>query len=313
MYKENPMSDYTIAIIGTGTVGSNIAYTLITEKIPAKILLVDINTKKCIGEKLDLEDACAFMGATNVNLATLQEAAYADIIIITAGIAQKPEQTRKDLLASNSVIIQSLIDTMGPIKKTSIIIMVTNPVDILTLQIQEMGLLPRNQIFGSSTFLDTLRLKNAIAEKYDVNLNAVDTMVIGEHGDNQFALWSKTRINRISIKNISFFTPQILDALEESAKKKAYSIIDAKGSTAFGVATCVSTYCKAILKNTPIILPVSCYQQDATICMSMPIILGKTGIQKQVPLLLDEQEKYKLSLCVKSMQKNITTMRAKSS
>lgn len=297
------MHDYTIAIIGTGVVGSITAYTLITEKIPAHLLLVDVNTKKCSGEVLDLEDACALSGITTVKSGTVHDAAQADIIIITAGIAQKPGQTRQDLLATNSALIQKLMHDMGSVKQTSIIIVVTNPIDTLTLQIQEMGILPRNQIFGSGTFVDTLRLKNAIAQKFAINSRNIDTMVIGEHGDNQFVAWSQTHIDGKPIREIPSFTQHVLDELEESVRKKVYSIIDCKGSTAFGVATCVSAYCTAIINNTLACIPVSCYQKDTKVCMSMPVLLGKTGIQKQIPIVLDAQEQQKLDLCKQSLLK----------
>ena len=286
------MKHSKIAIIGAGFVGSTTAYALLLKKITAEIILVDINETRCRGEILDLSDALFFDGASQIRAGTAQDAAQADIIIITAGQAQKPGETRLELLNTNKSIISDIFTAIKPINPQAIIIMVSNPLDALTTLAQSLSGLPRNQVFGTGTFLDTLRLRGIIAQQVGVAATSVNAYVIGEHGDSQCVAWSSADIAGTPIAEFPGIKKEDLDLLAQQAKNKAYEIIACKGSTSFGIATCTAAICEAIIFNQKIIMPLSTYIEEYKICLSMPAILGENGIEKilTIPLNNDEQK-----------------------
>lgn len=286
------MKQPTIAIIGAGSVGATTAYALILKKVAAKIVLIDINEKKCEGEIQDLIDAVSIEDAAQVSSGSLRDAAHADIIIITAGAPQKPGQTRLELLKTNIQVIDSLMQEMKPLRKNCIIIVVTNPVDILTRYVQDVAGLERNRVFGSGTFLDTQRLRGFIAQTLHVNAPSVHAYVLGEHGDNQIAPWSIAEIGSVPIAQFPQCDPRQLDLLAQKTKQKAYDIIACKGFTNFGIATAIAYYCESILGDLKRVLPVSCYSQRYDVCMSLPAVIGAQGVEELIfPPLSDTEEK----------------------
>lgn len=289
------MKHSKIAIIGAGIVGSTTAYALILKKITSEIILVDVNETHCHGEILDLSDAISFDGTSQVRAGSAADAAQADIIIIAAGKAQKTGETRADLFASNKKIISDICTSIKPINPQAIIIMVTNPLDPLTLLAQSLADLPRNQIFGAGTFLDTLRLHSIIAQKLNIAPQSVNAYILGEHGDSQFVAWSAAEISGIPIVDYQGIEKKDLELFAQQVKDKAYEIIACKGSTAFGIATCVATMCEAIIFNQKIIIPLSTYIQQYNLCLSMPAILGENGIEKILPIPLHNDEQKQLT------------------
>lgn len=297
------MKQSTIAIIGTGTVGSTIAYTLILRNITSKIILIDNNDTKCTGELLDLSDTLSFSSTSKIIKGTLEQAGQADITIITAGIPQKPGQSRLDLLKTNYEIIRTIIEGMKPLKKDLIIIVVTNPVDILTYYAQAIAGLPKNQIFGSGTFLDTQRLKELISKETMIAPQSINLSIIGEHGDSQVVVWSSSTIDGIPISQFPGLSADTFTKMADIAKHKAYEIIACKGSTAFGIAACVADYCQNILFDTKKIIPISCYIKDFDVCMSMPAVIGQLGIENIILPPLNDTEK-------KNLQKSATLLKS---
>lgn len=284
------MKQPKIAIIGAGAVGSTTAYTLMMRNIASKIILVDISDSKCKGEVADLTDALAFSKTSEIEQGNLHDAGRADIAIITAGIPQKSGQSRRELLDVNSEIIENVINGMKPLNPELIIIMVTNPVDILTFIAQKISGLPRNQIFGSGTLLDTNRLLYLISNKVGISQKSIQAFVLGEHGDSQFVAWSSAHIAGIPLLNFPGLSTLELHRMAGIAKNKVYDIIAAKGSTAFGVASCVSAYCESIIGDTKTVIPVSCYIEKYDFCMNMPAVIGKEGIKQiLIPSLNDEE------------------------
>jgi len=286
------MKHSKIAIIGAGFVGSTTAYALLLKKITAEIILVDINETRCRGEILDLSDALFFDGASQIRAGTAQDAAKADIIIITAGQAQTPGQTRLELLKTNKSIISDIFTAIKPINPQTIIIMVTNPLDTLTSLAQSLSGLPHSQVFGTGTFLDTLRIRGIIAQQVGVAAASVNAYVIGEHGDSQCVAWSSADIAGTPISEFPGIKKENLERIAQQAKDKAYEIIACKGSTSFGIATCAAAICEAIIFNQKIIMPLSTYIPEYAVCLSMPAILGENGIEKilSIPLNDDEQK-----------------------
>lgn len=292
------MKQTKVAIVGAGVVGSTAAYTLMMHNLASKIIMIDIEDIRCKGEVEDLSDAIPFSNTSQVTKGTLQDAGQADIVVITAGFPQKPGQSRHELLKKNADIIKNIIAGMKPLNPELIIIMVSNPTDILTLVAQEASGLAKNQVFGSGTLLDTQRLRLLISEKTAIAQQSIHVYVLGEHGDSQFACWSSATIADIPLLAYEGLTKKELDAMAEKAKMKAYDIIACKGSTAFGISACIAAYCQNIIFDTKRVTPVSCYSKEYDICLSMPAVLGKKGIEKILIPPFDDEEKKQLQKSV---------------
>ena len=296
------MAHKKIAIIGAGAVGSTTAYALILKNVIAEVILVDIDEERCKGEILDLSDAL-FCSTSKIHGGTAQDAAQADIIIIAAGIRQKPKQTRIELIATNRSIISAILEQIRPISLHTIIIMVTNPVDILTLDAQQFSGLPRNQVFGSGTFLDTQRLCGILAKKLNITAQSIDAYILGEHGDTQFPAWSNAYIAGIPLHDFPQINQKELNQIAEETRKKAYEIISCKGATYYGIATCVAAMCQAIIFDQKLVMPLSCYIPSFDVCLSMPAVLGENGIEEILPIPLNEKEEQQLIRSAEHLQK----------
>lgn len=282
-----------IAIIGAGCVGATTAYAILLKNIASDIMLVDINDQRCQGEVLDLSDAIPASSTARIIKGTFKDAALADIIIITAGARRKPGQSRLDLIKINQSIITTIINHMIPINPKAVIIMVSNPVDIMTFCAQKNSQLPANQVFGSGTYLDTLRLRGTLSEKLGISQQSIQAYILGEHGDNQFAVWSSANIAGLPLKDFPSFDREQMDALAQSARQKGNEIISLKDATYYGIGICVAHMCESIIFNQKRVIPVSCYLEEHGVCLSMPAIIGENGIEHvvQVPLDAIEQEK----------------------
>lgn len=293
------MKHTKIAIIGAGAVGSTTAYVLMLRNLTAEIMLVDINDLRCKGEMLDLSDTLSFSVSSRIHIATAQEARNADIIIFSAGIPQKPEQSRTELLATNKKVVQTVFEQLQPINPEAIIIMVTNPVDILTLLAQNINGLPRSQIFGTGTLLDSLRLQGILSRTLGIAEQSINAYVLGEHGDSQFVAWSCAHIAGAPIHSFPEITHEKLSAMEQETRQKALDIIACKGATYYGIAACISLMCESIIFDQKRAIPLSTYHPQFDVCLSLPVILGERGIEKIIPLTLNNHEK---KLLQKSVQ-----------
>jgi len=299
------MKHSKIAVIGAGAVGSTTAYALLLKNIAAEIVLVDIDEIRCHGEILDLSDALAFNGTSKIKTGSSQDASQADIIVIAAGKPQKPGEARLDLLSTNKKIISDIFTAIKPINKSTIVIMVTNPLDVLTALAQSISGLPHNQVFGTGTYLDTLRLRGIIAEKTHVAKNAIHAYVIGEHGDSQCIAWSSAEIAGTPIAQFPGIEKKDFESIAQTVKDTAYEIIKCKGSTHFGIAACVATICEAIIFDQKTIIPLSTYIQKCDIVFSMPVVLGENGIEKILSISLSDEERKKLQDSAELLRKLI--------
>ncbi len=284
-----------IAVIGAGLVGSTVAYALMLKNVASEIILVDVDEKRCQGEVLDLSDALSFCYASKVRKGNLKDASKADIIVITAGSRRKPGQSRLDLIKVNKSIITSIIRGMMPLNPYAIILMVSNPVDIMTFLAQQISDLPKNQVFGSGTFLDTQRLCGFLAEKIGVSQQSIQAYILGEHGDSQFPAWSSAQIAGIPIIDFPGITTESLVQYARETKEKAYEIFDLKGATYYGIGACVAEICENIIFNQKRIMPVSCFIKELGVCLSMPAIVGEDGVEQILPIPLNEEEKESLN------------------
>ncbi|MDO8499162.1 MAG: L-lactate dehydrogenase [bacterium] len=286
-----------IAIIGAGSVGATIAYTLVVKTLAAEVVLIDVNQKKLEGEIMDLDDGQCFSETGYIHGGSFRDAATADIIIHCAGAGQKSGETRMDLVKKNKEITRSIFKQIGKIKSTTIVIVVTNPVDILTHVVQEIVKLPKTQVFGTGTALDTARLRGELARHFGVYAGNIDGYILGEHGDSEFAAWSTVSVAGIPLHDLK--VPQAkLDEIEQTVKMSAYEIIERKGATYYGIAMATVDIVEAILFDQHKIIPVSQYLSGwncmENVCISASTVIGRNGIEKVWPLQLNAGEIKKL-------------------
>lgn len=294
----NNFNKTKIAIIGAGAVGATSAYVATLKNLASEIILIDVNESKEAGEVMDIADGLCFVGTGCIKGADFQDARDADIIVITAGLPQKPGETRLDLVKKNSAILKSILKSIGKFKSTAIILLIANPVDILTYLAQEWSGLPKSQVFGSGTGLDTARLRTDLGHLLKVSSKNIDGYVMGEHGDSEFVAWSTVNVGGMPINKIKSVNKKILTNIETKVKKEAYEIINRKGATFYGIGLVVSDIIEAILLNQHRIMPITSrltnYNGINDICVGVPTVIGRSGVEKIWPVQLNAEEKKKL-------------------
>ncbi|KAF2200807.1 l-lactate dehydrogenase-like protein [Delitschia confertaspora ATCC 74209] len=299
-----PRLKTSIAILGCGDVGSTLAYTLILNPICSEVILVDPKTDLLNAQVRDLGDA-TFRGNTGckIRAGSHKDAGQADVVVITAGAKQKVGESRLSLLTRNLHILQSIFTSMSPISSHTILLLVANPVDILTYFAQKLSGLPPSQVLGTGTSLDSARLRGVLAEKAGVAPNSIDAYVLGEHGDGQFIAWSNITIGTAPLElGLPNFTPELKKDIAEHTRGAAAAIIASKGCTAYGVANIAASICKYILFNQRTVRPISFYQPSLGCCLSMPCVLGRKGVERAMPIILDETEQRELEDCAKNLR-----------
>jgi L-lactate dehydrogenase len=287
------LTSQKIAIIGAGAVGATTAYAIMLRNLAAGIILVDVNEAKQEGEVMDISDGLCFVETGSVATGTFRDAADADIIIVTAGMAQKPGETRMDLVVKNKEVVKSIFKQVGKIKSSAIVIMVSNPVDVLTYLAQEIAGLPKNQVFGTGTNLDTARLRSAVGDHLNVNSQNVHGYVLGEHGDSEFIAWSTVTVGGLSGEGL--ISVGVKKEISLKVKGEAYEIINRKGATFYGIATAVADIVEAILFDQHKILPLSTRIKNwngvSNVSIGVPAVLGRSGIERVWPVALLKEER----------------------
>ncbi|KAF2765106.1 L-lactate/malate dehydrogenase [Teratosphaeria nubilosa] len=302
----NPKLTSKIAVVGCGDVGSTIAYSLILNPVAGDVLLIDPQTDFRDAQAQDLSDA-TYHGdtSTKIRSAEHQEAGQCDIIIMTAGAAQKKGESRTDLIGKNLKILKTAIEDCKPFKDDAILLIVANPVDILTYFAQQYSGLKKTQVFGAGTFLDSARLKGILASQSGVAAISIEAYVLGEHGDSQFVAWSHASIGGVPLANVLEKDQIDKEAVAEDTKKKAGAIMEAKGATNYGIGGVAASICKSVLFDQRNIRPVSFWQDDLNVCLSMPVVLGREGIVRSIPLQLTKEERSNLESSAGSLRKLI--------
>ena len=299
------------AVIGCGFVGSATAFTLMQSRLFSELVLLDVNMEKADGEAKDIAHGIPFAGQMKIYAGTYDDAADAAIIIITAGANQKPGETRLNLVQKNTAIYQSIIPEIVKRDFGGILLIVSNPVDILTYVALKLSGLPENRVLGSGTVLDTARLKYALGEHLGVDSRSVHSFIIGEHGDSEIAAWSSTNVSGIPLNDFCemrghFNHDAAMDAIAEKVKNSAYEIISKKQATYYGIAMSVKRICECIVRNERSILPVSAMMHGEygieDITLSMPAIVGIGGVETHVPIALSEEEAEKLVESAKKLK-----------
>ncbi len=289
-----------IGIIGIGNVGATIAYTLMESEMFSEIVLIDVNTQKAQGEAMDLNHCLPFLSPMQIYSGNYNDLSGAGIVIIAAGVNQKPGETRIDLVQRNSDVLKAITDRIKNVNSECILLVVTNPVDILTYVSLKLSGFPAERVIGSGTVLDTARLKYLLGEKLDVDPRNVHSFIIGEHGDSEFAVWSGANVSGI---NLPDYCPicdhcgnmEELYSLHGYVKNSAYEIIRGKGATFYAIAQATKRIVEAIVRDENTILPVSTYLDGqyglSDICMSIPAVVGRSGIKHVLDFPLSDSEK----------------------
>ncbi|MBS3788130.1 L-lactate dehydrogenase [Candidatus Bipolaricaulota bacterium] len=293
-----------ITIVGAGYVGSTIAYAVMNRGFASRISLIDINEEKAAGEAMDLNHGAAFVKPIKVTSGDYEECADADVIVITAGKNQKPGQTRLDLVSENADIFKSIIPRIKEHADDPIILVVTNPVDILTYVADELAGFPGGRVLGSGTVLDTSRLRYLIGDHCEINTSNVHGYVIGEHGDREVITWSLTNFGGIPFDKYCHICDKNCNrekfkkSMEERVKNAAYEVIDKKGATNYAVGLAVTEILEAILRDERKMLTVTSRLKGqyglTDVALGLPSIVGGNGVEKALTHDLSSKEQEKL-------------------
>jgi len=289
-----------IAIVGAGNVGSTFAFSLMISGLAREIVLIDKNESLAIGECMDLNHGLSFAHPTKIYAAGFEGCKDADIVVITAGANQKPDETRTDLVSKNVAIFKDIVPAVAKYAKDAILLVVTNPVDILTYVTLKLSGFPSNRVIGSGTVLDTARLKYMISDYAKVDPGNIHAYIIGEHGDTELPVWSNATIGGMDIETYcSEYAKQgnaknELKEIFEKVKNSAYEIIKRKGATNYSIALSLVKITRAILRDENSILPVSTlvsnYYGVSDVCISIPSIVNIHGVEQYVRLDLSKAE-----------------------
>ena len=303
-----------VAIIGAGYVGSSIAYALTIRNLASKIFLIDVNKDKAVGEAKDIQHGISYMGTSSVCAGDYSDCADCDLIIITAGRNRRPGESRLDMISDNIGILKQVTDNIKQYYTHGVIMVVSNPVDILTYKVAEWMDLPNGRVFGTGCILDSSRLVRAIADYTDISIEAIKCSIVGEHGDTQFPLWSRLSIAGIPMDeycaNIGLEWGETQKkTLNNMIRNMGASIIEAKGKTHYGIATCVCYLADAVLNQRLTIAPVTSTLQGEygikDVAISVPSIIGVNGVERRLEENLDPEEISKLKASAEKMHETL--------
>ncbi len=295
-----------ISIIGTGSVGSTIAYTLTVMGMASEIVMIDINNEKALGEALDIRQGTPFCSPCSIYAGDYRDAVNSDIVILTSGIARKPGQTRLELAQTNVNITKQIIPEITKYAPNAVYVIVSNPVDILTYTFNKFSSVPENRIIGSGTILDTARLRSRLSEYYNINQSNVHAYVFGEHGDSSFIPWSVANISNVPIAECQklISTPGLknpeldFDEIEQYVRKSGGRVIARKGATFYAVSVSVCHICKCILSGIDTTMTVSTMMHGEygvdDVCLSTLNMIGDSGVRGKVNVPLTDEEIVKL-------------------
>lgn len=294
------MTDFRKAVmIGCGFVGSAAVFSLMQSGLFSEIAMIDADMEKAEGEAMDISHGIPFAKHMKVYAGDYSDVRNAGIVIITAGANQKPDETRLDLVNKNVSIFKQIIPEIMKNHFNGILLVVANPVDILTYVAQKLSGLPENRVIGSGTVLDTARLKYSLGEHLGVDSRSVHAFIIGEHGDSEIAAWSSANVSGIPLNDICemrghYRHEENTKEIAQKVKNSAYEIIQRKKATYFGVAMAVRRICEVIVRDEKSILPVSTAMHGEygieDVVISMPCVVGRDGIETKMPISLNKEE-----------------------
>lgn len=297
-------------IIGTGAVGTTTAYTLLLRKRVSEIVLIDVNHDKAVGEALDMNHGLPFVGGVKIWAGDYPDCEGADIIIVTAGASQKPGETRIDLLKKNAAIFNEIVQNITKYNTEGILLIATNPVDILSYVTLKVSGFPANRVIGSGTLLDSARFRYLLGKHNHIDPRSIHAHIIGEHGDSEVAVWSLANVAGIQLDIEDEDKQQIYD----STKNAAYEIINAKGATFYAIALALDRIVTAILQNQSAVLNVSTLLQDyngvSDVYLGVPCIVDRTGVREVLDLPLNDEEKVLFHKSAEKLKAEIANLKS---
>lgn len=288
------MDNNKVMIVGTGNVGASIAFSLINQRTAVnEVVLTDIIAKDAEGEAMDLSDALAMAPSyVKVRNGTYKDALDCDVVVITAGAAQKPGETRLHLLRKNVNILQGMVEQIMASGFNGIFLVVTNPMDILTYYTLKFSGLPAERVIGSGTVLDSARLRQRVASYLNVNPKSVHAYQVGEHGDSEVTLWSLADVGGAKVSEM--LSPDVMGGISDFVKNEAYDIIEKKGATYYGIAVAVTQILNSILNDEMRVLPVSSFDNFSGTCFGWPSVVGREGVLRRLDVKISEAEAIEL-------------------
>ncbi|HSW89820.1 MAG TPA: L-lactate dehydrogenase [Patescibacteria group bacterium] len=284
-----------VGIVGLGNVGATAAYALLLTGLVDELVLYARTKEKAVGEKLDLEHGLAFLDKATITATDdFADLAGCDIVLFTAGAAQAPGETRLDLLNKNSAIVEEVVPKIVAAAPNAILVMITNPVDILTYKASLISALPKGRVFGSGTMLDTARFRYHLGEMLNINPRSIHAYILGEHGDSSFPVLSSASVGGQPLSDFPAYSKeQALEAFE-LAKQAAYNIIQAKGATYYAIGVVITKLVRTILRNNhsvlPVSIPVENYYGQYNVSLSVPCIVGRDGVEQVLKAQLSPEE-----------------------
>ena len=306
-----------IVIVGAGAVGTTFSYTLQISGLVTEMVLIDVNKEKAEGEVMDLSHGLFFTPPVDIKTGDYSECKDAAIIVITAGAKQRPNESRLNLVDRNIAISRGIIDEIKRYTTDAIILMVTNPVDILTYMVSERFGYPKDKVIGSGTVLDTARFRYFLSANFGLDSRNVHAYIFGEHGDSEVPIWSLVNIGGISIEeHCRHFghqcSKEIFEEIASKVKDSAYHIIEAKGATNFAVSQALLKICQAIIRDEKSILTVSTLLEGEygikDVALSIPCIIGKEGVKKRLQPTISTKERELLISSANSLKEIIVKL-----
>ena len=309
-----------VTIIGAGAVGATTAFALLTRGAATEVVLIDINTEKALGEAMDIKQATPFIDNCDIYAGSYEDAVGSDVVVITSGIGRKPGQTRLELVQTNVGIIKSIAADIVRYAPNAIYVLVANPVDVLTYAFQKFTGLPKNQVFGTGTVLDTIRLRTRLAEIYNVNKQQVHANVLGEHGDTSFVAWSSATIAGVPLTEYrdAVVTPSIIhteythDEIENYVRKSGGKIISRKGCTVYGIGMTSTHIIKTLSGDSETALTVSSLHEGEygikDVCLSSLSLVDNNGVRSIIEQKLSDDELAKMHASAKALSEVIKSV-----
>ena len=309
-----------VAVVGTGFVGTSIGYSMINQGLINELVLIDVNQKKAEGEALDLLDGMSW-AQENIKVwaGEYSDCKDADIVVITAGVNQKPGQTRLELIDINAGIVRSVVKEVMHSGFDGVLVIASNPVDVLTYIAWQASGLPSSRVVGTGTTLDTTRFRKELAAKLQIDPRSIHGYIIGEHGDSEVAVWSHTTVGgkpllEFIVKN-NRLTVEDLTIISDSVKNTAYEIINRKQATFYGIGLSVARIVKAILNDEQAVLPVSAYlngeYEEKNLFTGVPSVVDQNGVREIIELNIDPEERKKFATSCSQLREVIRSLEEK--
>jgi L-lactate dehydrogenase len=300
-----------VAIIGAGNVGATLAYTLLLQDVASRVSLIDINPEKALGEALDLAHGASYLDNIDIRAEGFEGIEDADVVVVTAGRGRKPGESRLDLARGNIAVLDGILDAIEPHYRGAVVIVVSNPVDILTYVATRRLPAPHAKIIGAGTALDSSRFRYLLGREFGIDPRSIHAYVVGEHGDSSVPVWSMANLGQIPVTR---YSPPGGSPLDEAARDRIHravvtagkEVIQRKGATFYAVALSVARIVEAVLDDEKSLITVSSYIERlgdvSDVCLSLPAVLGREGVREVLPIALDETERRQLEESARTLR-----------